>query len=182
MKNLLLWLLLLTTFSAFAQKELVSRPGRPLPSLTPIEGWVKLTCSGTLTPVNSPLGLRVGPVATYYLPADLNEPFPNIIDLRREFTAFFHKLTDHCTTTRLSKVNLAGFTGVWLDWGTDHSYTKLEIGETFIYSNMCRASGQPCKSTKDCCTAGKFQQVSCSKITNSCERSGRLVGIGLGNE
>lgn len=179
MKNILIWLVLLSSFQVFAQKNILARPGKPIPSTTPIEAWVKLACLGTLTPVNSPLGIRVGPVATYYLQADMNEPFPNIIDLRREHTDFFHKLTDHCTTTRLAKVNLAGFTGVWLDWGSDYGYSKLEIGETFIYSNMCRASGQPCSTSRDCCSAGKLQQVTCSKVTNSCERSKKMIGTML---
>lgn len=165
-------LLLLTSFSGFAQIQL--NDVETVMPRVPTEAWVKLTCLGSLTPVNSPLGVQVGPVATYFLKASLEEPFPSLFDLRARHNKFFHKMTSHCQETRMAKVNLTGFTGVWLDWGTDNGFTKIEIGEQFIYSNQCRAVGVPCSSTKQCCgLTSKLMPISlkpyCDLTTNSCQ-------------
>lgn len=174
MKYFLSLLLLLSSFAGLAQVQVLEMESETIKPRFPKEAWVKLTCLGSLTPVSSPLGDQIGPVATYFVQANLNEPFPSLFDLRSRYNKFFHRITSHCQETRMAKVNLTGFTGLWLDWGTDTGYTRLEVGEEFIYGPQCRAVGKPCGSSKQCCNLNaKIPRGSlvpyCDSNTNSCQ-------------
>lgn len=166
----------LTYLILFLISSAMAAPGKRDENVSPIiEAWVKITCSGTVTPVGQTI--KVKPVMTYFIKTPANEPFPSLQELRNRNPSYFTEITKTCNDRRVAMVDLSNFHGKWLDWGTDHGYMKFEVGEEIITSNACRDVGHPCEKNVQCCggtsaanalpTKGSY----CSKTTNSCVSS-----------
>lgn len=134
--------------------------------LAPSEAWVKLNCLGIVTP-KSEIPIEQ-PILTAYLKVNPGRPFPSFDDLRDQNSNFIKNLSTVCTERRWSKVVLGNFSGMWLDWGTDWGYSRLEIGEEFVYNNQCRAVGKPCERVSQCCGYAN-RSTTCNVSLHTCE-------------
>lgn len=162
----IIFLVLLCTNLSAQIRTAVAVPSLPI-ELMPSEAWVKLSCFGVVTPkYQTPIEQAI---MVAHIKVNLNQPYPKFEDLRDQNSDFIKNLTKLCTERRWSKVILGNFTGTWLDWGTDWGYSRLEIGEEFIYNSyQCRAVGKPCERLSQCCGYAQ-RMVSCNLTTRTCE-------------
>ena len=135
------------------------------------EAWIKLTCHGVVTPRGLMTTAIDKPIMIGHIQINPYAPYPRFNDLRDSHSAFFKGLTKACTERRRAQVILTGFSGSWLDWGTDWAHSALDIGETFIAAanvGACRAVGGPCLSNAQCCGSSTFV-ATCNIAANTCE-------------
>ncbi len=156
MKKYLLFLLI--SFNAFAT-----------PTGVPSEAWVKLACIGPVTPRGYHPVLEKT-IKVFHLKTNVMDVFPTIFELRDKYSHKFKEFTKICTEARLSQMDLSKLPQgkTWLDWDTDHEYSRYQISEEFIYDqNSCRETNKPCTSTSQCCNRTKGAR--CNILSNTCE-------------
>lgn len=158
---------LLVLISIVSNVSAWARPNIPVPQP---ESWIKLTCFGVVSPrFASPTVEKQIMIGHIKINGAL--PYPRMDDLRDSHSGFFRNLTKSCTERRWAMVQYGDFSGLWLDWGTDWGYSRLEVGETYIpaaNAGSCRAVGNPCEQNVQCC-GSNMRIASCNVSMNTCE-------------
>lgn len=171
MKLLKILFYFLLSSQLYAQTRVVSAynisPVSPI-QLPPSEAWVKLTCHGVISPRYSWPAYEK-PIMVAHVKVNAGAAFPKYEDLRDNNSDFMKALTRTCTERRWNKMEFGSWSGNWLDWGTDYAFSRLEVGEEFVYNqNACRAVGKPCERLSQCCGYAN-RSASCNLSMKTCE-------------
>lgn len=138
----------------------------------PEDNWLKLTCFGSTTPIQSTVIKPVGisDLADFYFELKNNENIPSVEDLRNAQIEKFSKMTTRCYEVRMKKMDFSTFPSnkVWQDWGTDYQYVGLRVESVSFSPKKCREKSQPCRKSSDCCGGGR--KLMCDVLTASCEK------------